>query len=119
MDGERQRGSAPALALAGIAGLLASTCCVMPLVFAIVGISGAWIGQLRRMEPYSYPLTALAAAALAIAAWRIWRPAAQDAEQCELEACRQRNAGARRWFWVLAVLAATPIVVRQAAHLFY
>jgi mercuric ion transport protein len=113
------RGSGLALALAGVAALLASTCCVVPLVLAIVGISGAWIAQLHRMEPYSYPLTALAAAALLLAGWRIWRPAAQDDAQCDLEACRQRNAGARRWFWVLAVLTATPIVVRQAAHLFY
>jgi mercuric ion transport protein len=112
-------GSASSLTLAGIAALLASTCCVLPLVFAIVGVSGAWIAQLHRMEPYSYPLTALAAAALAVAGWRIWRPAAGDARQCDLEACRQRNAAARRWFWVLAVLTVLPLAVRQVAHFFY
>ena len=91
----------------------------MPLVFAIVGISGVWIGQLRRMEPYSYPLTALAAVALLVAAWRIWRPSAQAMEQCDIDECRARNASARRWFWVLAVLTVVPIAVRQGAHFFY
>jgi mercuric ion transport protein len=117
---QQQRGSAVALALAGFAALLASTCCVVPLLLAIVGVSGVWIGQLTRMEPYSYPLTALATVSLLVAAWRIWRPAAaQGMMQCDLDECRARNASARRWFWVLAVLTLIPIVVRQGAHFFY
>jgi mercuric ion transport protein len=117
---QQQQGSAPALALAGLAALLASTCCVVPLVFAIVGISGVWIGQLRRVEPYSYPLTALATLSLLIAAWRIWRPMMQQgAQQCDIDECRARNASARRWFWVLAALTLLPIVVREGAHFFY
>jgi mercuric ion transport protein len=114
-----QKTSAPALALAGVAALLASTCCVVPLVLAIVGISGVWIGQLRRIEPYSYPLTALATLSLLVAAWRIWRPSPVGALQCDLDECRARNASARRWFWVLAVLTLVPIVVREGAHYFY
>jgi mercuric ion transport protein len=114
------RGSALTLSLAGIAALLASSCCVLPLVLAILGVSGAWIGGLRRMEPYSYPLTALAAVALIVAGWRIWRPAPQDAQVCDdLDACRQRNTAARRWFWVMAFLTVLPIAVRQGAHFFY
>jgi mercuric ion transport protein len=108
---------APPLTLAGVAALLSSTCCVLPLVFAIVGVSGAWIGQLHRLEPYSYPLTAVAAASLLIAGWRIRR--ARTADQCDIDGCVQRNAAARRWFWVLAVLTVLPIAVRQGAHFFY
>ena len=113
------RGSAWTLSLAGVAALRASSGCELPLVLAIVGVSGAWIGALHRMEPYSYPLTAVAAVALAVAGWRIWRPAA-DAMVCDdLAACRQRNTAARRWFWVMAVLTVLPIAVRQGAHFFY
>jgi mercuric ion transport protein len=106
------------LTLAGISALLASTCCVLPLVFALVGVSGAWIGQLRRMEPYSYPLTALALASLLLAGWRIWRPAAAAA-QCESDVCVRSNAAARRWFWAMAALAVLPVAVNQSAHFFY
>jgi mercuric ion transport protein len=113
-----QRGNGLTLAVAGLAALLASTCCVIPLALAIVGISGVWIGQLTRMEPYSYPLTALAALALAVAGWRMWRPAMREAMACDL-ACKQRTLRARRWFWALAVLTILPIAVRQLAHFFY
>jgi len=115
-----QPGSTASLALAGIATLLAATCCVLPLVLAIIGVSGAWIGQLRRMEPYSYPLTALAVMALAVAGWRIWRPALQEPAQCDdLASCRRSNTATRRWFWVVAMLTLLPLAVRQGAHLFY
>ena len=108
---------APPLTLAGIAALLSSTCCVLPLLFAIVGVSGAWIGQLTRLEPYSYPLTAIAAACLLLAGWRMRQ--AKRAEQCDIDGCVERNVAARRWFWVLAVLTVLPIAVRQGAHFFY
>lgn len=112
-------GVASPLTLAGISALLASTCCVVPLVLALVGVSGAWIGQLRRMEPYSYPLTALALVSLVLAGWRIWRPAMPDGAQCEADACVRSNAAARRWFWAMAALAVLPIAVSQSAHFFY
>lgn len=107
------------LTLAGISALLASTCCVAPLLFALVGVSGAWIGQLRRMEPYSYPLTALAVASLLLAGWRIWRPAMPQGAQCETDACARSNNVARRWFWAMAALTVLPIAVSQSAHFFY
>src|SRR5665213_21073 len=68
------RRSAPALWLAGFAALLASSCCLLPLVFVLVGISGAWIAQLTLLQPYSPWLEALALAALGLAAWRIYGP---------------------------------------------
>jgi mercuric ion transport protein len=114
-------GSAPALALAGIAALLASTCCVLPLVFVLVGISGAWISQLHRLEPYSSWLAALAVASLGIAAWRLYRPATSAEVACAAPdaACRTVNAAARRWFWAVALLTLVPLVVPLAAPLFY
>jgi len=41
-----------ALATGGVAALLASTCCLGPLVLAALGVSGAWIGNLTALEPY-------------------------------------------------------------------
>jgi mercuric ion transport protein len=41
------------LAAGGILGALAaSACCILPLVFVTVGISGAWIGNLTALAPY-------------------------------------------------------------------
>ncbi len=35
-----------------IGAILATSCCVMPLLFVTFGISGAWIGNLTALEPY-------------------------------------------------------------------
>jgi mercuric ion transport protein len=114
-----ESGSARALTLAGLAALLASACCVLPLVFVLVGISGAWIARLRVLEPYSGALSVLSLAALAFAAWRLYRPTAGAACEVGDAACRQVSAGARRWFWLVAVLTLIPLLVPLAAPLFY
>ena len=112
--------SAPPLAIACVAALLASTCCVAPLVFALVGVSGAWIGQLRRMEPYSGVLTALAAVSLLVAGWRLYGSRRRAAMVCADPAtCGSAGTAARSLFWVLAALTLLPVVVQYTAHYFY
>jgi mercuric ion transport protein len=113
-------GSAPALAVAGLAALLASGCCVAPLLLALAGVSGAWIGQLRRIEPYSPWLMGLSFLALAAAGWRLFRTPRGDAS-CDLDdaACRRANGVARRWFWAVALLALVPLAAPLVAPRFY
>ena len=41
-----------ALLTGGLAAILASTCCLGPLVLLTLGISGAWIGNLTVLEPF-------------------------------------------------------------------
>ena len=112
-------GSAPALTVAGLAALLASGCCVAPLLLALAGVSGAWIGQLRRIEPYSPWLMGLSFVALAFAGWRLFRQPSAGAS-CDIDdACRRRNAVARRWFWLVALLALVPLMAPFVAPWFY
>jgi mercuric ion transport protein len=112
--------SAPALAVAGLAALLASGCCVAPLLLALAGVSGSWIGQLRRIEPWSPWLMALSFACLAHAGWRLYRRPPEGAS-CSAEdaACRRANGAARRWFWVVAFLALVPLAAPLVAPWFY
>lgn len=65
-----------ALVVGGVAAVLASACCLGPLVLLTVGISGAWIANLTALEPYRPFLIGIAAVALFFAARRIFRPAA-------------------------------------------
>ena len=113
------RGSAPALTLAALSAMLASACCVLPLVLAVVGISGAWTSQLRWLQPYSNSLMGLALCALGLAAWRIFR--VQDAAVCDAQGqvCRSSNAVARRWFWLVALFTLVPLLVPLLAPLLY
>lgn len=42
------------LALTGsiLAAIGASSCCIVPLLLFSLGVSGAWIGQMTKLEPY-------------------------------------------------------------------
>lgn len=64
-----------ALLAGGLAALLASACCLGPLVLVLAGVSGAWIGNLAAFQPYQ-PLFIAASVIALFYAWRqIWRPA--------------------------------------------
>ena len=64
-----------ALAAGGLAAILASTCCLGPLVLITLGFSGAWIGNLTALEPYRPIFIGVALVALFFAWRRIFRPA--------------------------------------------
>lgn len=51
----------------GLAAVLASTCCLGPLVLITLGVSGAWIGNLSALEPWRPLFIGAALAALALA----------------------------------------------------
>ena len=80
------KGGLRALAAGGAAALLASTCCVGPLVLITLGFSGAWISGLTLLEPYQPIFVATALVAMFFAWKRIWRPATECApgEICSL-----------------------------------
>ncbi|WP_433965926.1 mercuric transporter MerT family protein [Tunturiibacter gelidiferens] len=40
------------LAVGGVAAVLASSCCLGPLILVMMGFSGTWIGSLSALEPY-------------------------------------------------------------------
>jgi mercuric ion transport protein len=64
-----------ALLAGGIAAILASTCCLGPLVLVLLGVSGAWIGNLTALESYRPVFIGVALVALFFAYRRIFRPA--------------------------------------------
>src|SRR5690349_21377770 len=68
------QGGRGALLAGGVGALLASTCCLGPLVLITLGFSGAWIGNLTVLEPYRPAFIAVALVALFFAWQRIWRP---------------------------------------------
>lgn len=94
-----------ALATGGIAALLAGACCVGPLVLTSVGLGGAWLANLRQLEPYRPWFIGIAIATLGFAGWRIYRPAAacNPGEAC---AAPQVRRGYKIGFWIVAALLA-------------
>jgi mercuric ion transport protein len=48
-----------------VAGLAAISCCVMPLIFVLVGVGGAWIANFTALSPYQPIFITVAVAAIA------------------------------------------------------
>lgn len=68
-----------------IGALLASACCIAPLVFVILGISGAWIGNLTALAPYQWIFVLMAVAFLAAGFWSVYskpQAACSDESYC-------------------------------------
>ena len=103
MDMSKQKTGSGALFTSGVAAILATTCCLGPLLLVMLGFSGAWIGKLRGLEAYSPYFIAVALVAMFFAYRRIFRPA-QDCmpgEVCEIPLVR---ASYKIIFWVVVAL---------------
>ena len=106
------------LALGGLAAILASACCLGPLVLVLLGVSGAWIGNLTRLEPYRPFFLAAALIALFFAWRRIFRPAraCTPGEVCAMPHVRSIY---KVIFWCVATLIVIAFAFPYAAPLFY
>lgn len=106
------------LAAGGLAAILASTCCLGPLVLVALGFSGAWIGNLTVLEPYR-PIFIGAALVALVLAWRsIFRPAAacKPGEVC---AVPQVRTAYKLIFWIVAVLVLVALAFPYVLPQFY
>lgn len=105
------------LAFGVLATLLASTCCVLPLVLVLVGITGAWMVHLQALAPVTPFAIALAVGALAWAGWLVFRP--QRFCTRADGSCATTRPIMRRVFVACAVFAALLLGFPLIAPLFY
>jgi mercuric ion transport protein len=107
-----------ALITGGLAAILASTCCLGPLVLVALGFSGAWIGNLTALEPYRPIFISAALVALYFGWRRIFRPvlACQPGEVCAIPQVRTTY---KIIFWVVAALVLVALVFPYVLPLFY
>jgi mercuric ion transport protein len=107
-----------ALYVGGLAAILASTCCLGPLVLLLLGFSGAWIGNLTALEPYRPLFIVAAVVALFFAYRRIFRPAAActPGEVCAVPEVRTTY---KVLFGLVALLILVALGFPFVAPLFY
>jgi mercuric ion transport protein len=99
------------LAAGGIvAALGASSCCVVPLVLFMLGISGAWIGNLTALAPYQPLFVAAAVVFLAFGFVRVYR---RPKAACAEGSYCARPASAR--LAKLGLWAATALIILAVA----
>jgi mercuric ion transport protein len=107
-----------ALFTGGLAAILASTCCLGPLVLVSLGFSGAWIGNLTVLEPYRPIFIGAALVALFFAWRRIFRPAksCQPGEVCAIPQIRSTY---QLIFWIVAALVVVALGFPYVVPFFY
>lgn len=87
-----------------IAAIGAGLCCVGPFVLLMLGISGAWIGNLTLLEPYRPLFIAAVMALFGWAGWQVHRPieACQPDTACSVSQTRKRQ---QIIVWITAMVA--------------
>lgn len=114
---ESQNGRGALLA-GGLAAILASTCCLGPLLLVALGFSGAWIGNLTVLEPFRPIFIGVAMIAMLLAWRRLFRPTAacKPGEVCAMPHVQMTY---RVIFWVVGVLVLIALGFPYVVPFFY
>jgi mercuric ion transport protein len=107
------------LAAGGIAAVLASVCCVGPLVLVTLGLGGAWASNLTLLEPLRPMFLIIAVAALVFAYRKIFLAPAASCEPGTVCAAPNTQGTYKTVFWVVTALVLLSLGFPYLAPLFY
>ena len=109
------------LAAAGgiIGAVLASTCCIGPLLLLTLGVSGAWIGNLTALEPYQPYFIAATAVFLATGFWQVYIKPKKACKAGSYCASPASDRVVKTALWVATVLVILALTINWWAPLFY
>jgi len=102
-----------------LGGVLASSCCILPLALVSVGAGGAWMSNLTALSPYQPIFIGLAAVSVGTGLWKARaarRAACATDGTCAMPINSKINLIG---LWIGGGLAVTAIVVSLVAPLFY
>lgn len=106
--------AAGGLFVAVVAGLVASACCAGPLILVLIGVGGAWVSDLTRLDPVRPWLTAVALGLLGYAHYRYWRRRREAACACAAPPTWRQQW----WLWAGTLLVAVAIALPYALPYF-
>lgn len=98
---------------------LASACCVVPLLFVTLGISGAWIANLTALEPYKPYAAVITLALLGFGFWHVYfkpKPPCEDGSYC---ARPQSARTTKAVLWLGLAIVILALSIDWWAPLFY
>jgi mercuric ion transport protein len=108
------------LAAGGVFGaILASSCCIAPLVLLALGVSGAWIGNLTALEPYKPYVAAVTLSLIGLGFWHVHfkpKPACADGTYC---ARPESSSLTKIALWLATALVLLAVTVSYWAPLLY
>ena len=119
--GIRHRDAKKQIAATGslIGAILASSCCIVPLVLVTLGASGAWIGNLTVLEPYKPLFATVTFVFLGFGYWQVYRKrevVCEEGSYCATPAADRIAKGA---LWIATILVLLALTIDFWAPLFY
>lgn len=102
-----------------VGAVLVSSCCIAPLLFVMLGLSGAWIGNLTALEPYRAYFAFVALVFIGLGFWSIYfqtRPACADGTYC---AAPRSAKMIKIALWLATALVALALTTNLWAPYFY
>jgi len=102
-----------------IGAILASSCCIAPLVLLTLGVSGAWIGNLTMLEPYKPYFIAVTLVFLGLGFWQVYFKPKKVCEEGSY--CARPNSGriTKAALWIATGLVLLAATIDFWAPLFY
>ncbi|MEX1267095.1 MAG: mercuric transporter MerT family protein [Woeseia sp.] len=112
----RRKGLAAAGGLIG--AILASSCCIAPLLLVTLGVSGAWMSHLTALAPYQAYFVAATLAFLGAGYWYVYFKPGKACEDGSYCASPQSDRVIKIVLWVATVLVALALGVNLIVPLF-
>ena len=119
-DHPADTGRAPKLLAAGgiLAAVGAASCCVVPFLLFVLGVSGAWIGNLTALEPYQPLFATISAACLGCGFYLAYRNPVAACTEGSYCASPRSNRLAKFGLWTATILVLIAIGFPRLAVLF-
>lgn len=115
-----QTNSGRLAAIASICGaVLASSCCVVPLLLVTLGVSGAWIGNLSALDAYKEYFAAVTIICLGMGFWQVYlkkSPSCDDGSFCSTPTSSRITKSV---LWIAVFLVLVALSIDWWAPLFY
>ncbi len=100
------------LATGGLIGaVLASSCCIAPLAFVTLGISGAWIGNLTALAPYQWLFVTATVGFLGAGFWTVYFKPKAACEEGSYCATPTADRVVKTVLWIATVLVIAAVAV--------
>lgn len=113
-DGKRNVAAAGGV----IGAVLASSCCIAPIVLITLGATGPWIGKLTELKVYQPLFVGLAVVFLGYGFWRVYR---RPIQACGSESCATPRSDrvVKVTLWTATLLVIIALTTDIWAPLFY
>ena len=102
-----------------IGAVLASTCCIAPLVLITLGASGAWIGNLTALKDYQPIFVVLTLSFLAAGFWQVYGKSDKLCDDDLVCATPKSEMVVKSALWVATILVTLSLTVDLWAPIFY